>query len=380
MVLVAGPRQCGKTTLAKGLLADQGGAYYCWDIAADRARLRREEIDESARLWVFDELHKYRQWRNWLKGVFDAHRERHRILVTGSARLDVYSRGGDSLQGRYFKHRMHPVTLSELLGIAAPKSLDGLIASLVGRTQSTAMGSALGDLLTLGGFPEPLLSGSEIDARRWRLGYGELLVREDIRTLETIRDLDRLELLYDRLPAGVGSVLSLNALREDLEVAFETVRHWVSVLERTYAVFRLPPLGAPRIRAVKKEQKLYCWDWARVEDPAARFENLVAVHLLRFVHWAEDVLGERLELRYVRDVVGHEIDFVVLRNRAPWFAVECKQRERALDPSVKYFVERVDVPYAFQLNARGGTHVRLPAIGTCEVHSIPAALFLAGLP
>src|SRR5438445_9206127 len=153
-------------------------------------------------------------------------------------------------------------------------------------------------LMQLGGFPEPLLSGSDRAASRWRRGYGSRLVREEVRDLESIRDLDRLELLFDRLPATVGSVLSINALREDLEVAFETVRGWLSAFERLYAVYRVPPFGAPRIKAVKKEQKLYFWDWTRVEAEAARFENLVLSHLLRLVHHLEDNAGEKVELRY----------------------------------------------------------------------------------
>ena len=229
----------------------------------------------------------------------------------------------------------------------------------------------LRELQTLGGFPEPLTRGSELDARRWRMAYGDLLIREDIRTLETIRDLDKMELLFERLPDCVGSVLSLNSLREDLEVAFETVRHWLSVLENTYGCFRVPPFGAPRIKAVKKEQKLYCWDWARVPAPGPAFENLVAMHLLRLVHWAEDVWGEKLEIRYFRDVVGHEVDFIVLHGRQPWFAVECKLSNHALDSGLKYLLERVSIPYAFQVSAEGTEHVRLPKIGSSEVHLLP---------
>lgn len=379
MVLVAGPRQCGKTTLARQILARRSGAYFSWDVSADRAALRAGRLDAGAKLWVFDELHKFRQWRNWLKGVWDEHRDRHQILVTGSARLDVYSRGGDSLQGRYFKHRLHPLTLSEAEGLPGPTSLDEVAERLFSSgTRSHA--PALDALLAFGGFPEPFFEAEETFARRWRLSYGELLIREDVRTLETIRDLERLELLYERLPACVGSVLSINSLREDLEVAFETARRWIGILENVYACFRIPPFGAPRLKAVKKEQKLYCWDWARVDDRAARFENLVAVHLLRFVDWARDVLGEKLELRYFRDTVGHEVDFILQRGRSPWLAVECKSSPRPIDPGLKYFLERVKTPRALQIAATGAEHVRAPSIGGAEVHSMPAARFLAALP
>lgn len=380
MVLVVGPRQCGKTTLAREILAKRGGAYYSWDIAAHRAALRAGTLDASSKLWVFDELHKFRQWRNWLKGVWDEHHRRHQVLVTGSARLDVYSRGGDSLQGRYFKHRLHPLTLGEVEGLAGPSSLDGVTQGLFEGARKSPGRGTLESLLTLGGFPEPFLEGDATFAKRWRISYGELLVREDVRALEVVRDLDRLELLFERLPGCVGSVLSINALREDLEVAFETVRRWIGMLENVYACFRVPPFGAPRLKAVKKEQKLYCWDWARVDDPAARFENLVAVHLVRFVDWARDVLGEPLELRYFRDTVGHEVDFILQRGRTPWLAVECKSSPRPLDSGLKYLLERVKIPWAVQISATGSEHVHLPRIGASEVHRMSADRFLAALP
>ena len=255
MVLLAGPRQCGKTTLAKELLKEFSGAYYNWDVEAHRKILRQSRMEESAKLWVFDELHKFKGWRNWLKGQFDLHRNEHAILVTGSAKLDLYNRGGDSLQGRYFFQRLHPFTLSELLDCRVLDSASD-IPKLPIRPPSAA-GRNLADLTALGGFPEPLFSGSARKAARWRMGYATRLIREEIRSIEVARDLDRLELLYERLPLTVGSVLSINSLREDLEAAFETIAKAISTLEVVYGVFRIPPYGPPRIKAVKKEQKLY---------------------------------------------------------------------------------------------------------------------------
>jgi predicted AAA+ superfamily ATPase len=379
MVWLAGPRQCGKTTIAEVLLDEIGGHYYNWDFAADRLALQRNELDQKAKLWVFDELHKYRRWRNWLKGVYDTQKAKHRVLVTGSARLDVYGRSGDSLQGRYFKHRLHPFTWSELCGLPAPETLEQALSLALSR-EGKGHDEEWSALDRLGGFPEPLLGGSEVDAKRWRLSHGELLIREDVRTLENVRDLDRLELLYDRLPLTVASVVSINSLREDLEVAFETVRHWLSILENIYAVFRVPPFGAPKIKAVKKEQKLYMWDWSRVPSEGPRFENLVALHLLRFVHWAEDVLGEALELRYFRDVVGHEVDFILLRDDKPWLAIECKHTGRGIDPNLSYLCERVQVPFAIQLSRNPTAHVEHPRVRNTRVHALSARAFLSGLP
>ncbi|MBN2381825.1 DUF4143 domain-containing protein [bacterium] len=239
---------------------------------------------------------------------------------------------------------------------------------------------ALADLMELGGFPEPLLSSSTRKASRWRLSYGSRLVREEVRSLEFIRDIDRLELLYDRLPDVVGSPLSINSLREDIEVAFETVRHWLSVFENLYVCFRVPPFGAPRLKAVRKEQKLYLWDWASIEDPACRFENMIAFHLLRYCHWCEDVEGEKIELRYFRDTVGHEVDFILLKKRKPWLAIEVKLNKSTLDKNMKYLLERVQFSHAYQLTLSSEYDYKLPDINGCPVRIIPAASFLTRLP
>ena len=358
MVLLSGPRQCGKTTLVKQLTAERKGLYLNWDEPADRRLVQTREFDFDAPMWSFDELHKFRRWRGFLKGLYDTHHDAHRILVTGSARLELYGRGGDSLQGRYYGHRLHPFTASEIARrpITGLDDLPELPAAPVAR-------DVLENLLVLGGFPEPFLSGSAKEAGRWRIGYGDRLVQEEIRDLERIRELDRVELLYDRLGAVAGSVLSINSLREDLEVAFETARGWIAVLERLDAIFRVPPFGPARIKTVKKEQKLYFWDWARAESEGARFENLVALHLLRLVHWASDVEGTKLELRYFRTRMGHEVDFVLLRDRKPWIAIEAKLTEGPLDSGLRYLLERVAIPHAFQVHARGGRERRAEDVG-----------------
>lgn len=379
MVLLAGPRQCGKTTLAKEVAKQFGKshAYYSWDIDADRKQILKGELETTAFLWVLDELHKYRHWKNWLKGKFDQHHPKHAFLVTGSAKLRAYSRGGDSLQGRYYLHHLHPITLSELLKVDVPSSLEEWV-HLEEKTPKEAQGQ-LQDLLLYGGFPEPLLSASERESSRWRLAYHSRLIRDEVRTLEQVQNLDKMELLLDRLPDTVGSVLSINSLREDLEVAFETVRHWIQIFENLYAVFRLSPFGPSKIKAVKKEQKLYFWDWGKVEKKSARLENLVALHLLRFVHWREDVEGEKWELRYFRDVVGHEIDFVLLRKNKPWCCIEVKEQEQSLDKNLKYFLERVHCPYAFQIHLEGNKDWETEPIGKTQVRILPAARLLRHL-
>jgi hypothetical protein len=374
MVLLSGPRQCGKTTLVQALAAEGGGAYYSWDAAPDRLAIQKRALDFGRDLWVFDELHKFRRWRNFLKDLSDSYRRKKRILVTGSARLELYGRGGESLQGRYFGHHLHPVTYSELHG------LPFRTAGEIPRLPNLPPRAPLDDLMRLGGFPEPLLSGSEREAARWRLAYGERLVREEVNSLERVREIERLELLYDRLSDVAGGVLSINSLRQDLEVSFETVRSWIAILERLDAVFRVPPYGPPRVKSVKKEQKLYFWDWTRCPSEGARFENLVALHLLRATDWAADVEGEKISLRFFRHREGHEVDFVLLRGGKPWMAIETKAGHDDLAPGLRYFTERAQPAFAFQVVMRNARERRLPDIGRAEVRIVTAARLLANLP
>jgi predicted AAA+ superfamily ATPase len=330
MVFVAGPRQVGKTTLARRLPGARTG-YLNWDVAEHRERILRRELPVSP-LWVFDEIHKYRSWRNLLKGLYDGRRKGQRMLVTGSARLDFYRFGGDSLQGRYHLLRLHPFSAREL----------GLRS-----------GRELRDLLNLGPFPEPFLGGSEVEARRWSREYRSRLVREEVASLERVQDLGNLELLVLRLPELVGSPLSINALREDLQVSHKTLAGWLRVLERLYAIFRLAPFGAPRIRAVKKEQKHYHFDWSVVPSEAARFENLVASHLLKWVHFEQDARGRDLELRYFRDTDGREVDFVVVEGRRPLLLVESKWGDADVDRGLRYLKARFAATEAWQVSATG---------------------------
>lgn len=375
MVFLSGPRQCGKTTLVKAIGRANGGVYYNWDDPSDRKCIQKGDLDWNARLWVFDEIHKFKRWRGVLKGLFDKYGERHSILVTGSARLEAYGHGGDSLQGRYFPHHLHPFSYSEVASLPFRS-----IEALPEFGNASGNPGLLKDLLRLGGFPEPFLGGSDKEASRWRLSYGARLVQEDVRSLEAIHEVERLELLFDRLSTVAGSVVSINSLREDLEVAFETVKKWVAILERLDAVFRISPYGPPRIKAVKKEQKLYFWDWARAESEGARFENLVAVHLLRLVHWMSDVEGEKWELRFFRHREGQEVDFLLLRKGRPWAAIETKLSDTTLSPSLSYFLERVDVPLAFQLVSQEGVLKRLPDIRKTRVWLVSASRFLGQLP
>lgn len=329
MVFLGGPRQVGKTTLGKMLIPDPG-SYLNWDVTSHRAAILKQQLP-STDAWFFDEIHKYRLWRGYLKGLFDLHGESKRILVTGSARLDYYRFGGDSLQGRYHYLRLHPFSVAEL-GISTQGDFE--------------------QLLRLGGFPEPFLAASERNARRWARDYRDRLMREDVASLERIDNLGQLELLVMRLPDLVGNPLSLNSLREDLSLSHRTVTNWIEVLERLYAIFRIAPFGAPRTRAVKKSQKHYHFDWSVVQDEGARFENLVASHLLKWVHYQNDVDGRDAELRYFRDIDGREVDFVVLEKRLPVSFVECKLTDGPVGSGMRYLKQRFPGVDAWQVAAR----------------------------
>jgi predicted AAA+ superfamily ATPase len=330
MVFVGGPRQVGKTTLAKHFLT-RGKGYLNWDVSEHRESILKKEFPESP-LWVFDEIHKYRSWRNLLKGIYDIKKPEQKILVTGSARLDYYRYSGDSLQGRYHYLRLHPLSFAEL---------------------NLKTNKDLLELLQLGGFPEPYFSSSHVEAKRWSRDYRTRLIHEDLAQLERVHDLGNIELLALRLPELVGSPLSINAVREDLQVSHKTVANWLDILERLYAIFRVSPFGSPKIRAVKKEQKHYHFDWTLVQEPGLRFENLVACALLKWTHFQQDTLGEDIELKYFRDTEQREVDFVICSGKKVLQLIECKWADADVSPSLKYMKARFSEAEAWQISATG---------------------------
>jgi len=352
MVFVGGPRQVGKTTLARAILKKTDG-YLNWDVDNDRERILLREWPRAS-LLVLDEIHKYKDWRNTLKGLYDDVRSKRKILVTGSARLDHYRRGGDSLQGRYHYLRLHPLSVAELRINAKRKFMD---------------------LLTLGGFPDPFLSGSEREAKRWSKEYRNRLIREEIASLEQITDLGKMQLLMLRLPALVGSPLSINSLKEDLQINHQTVSRWIDVFENIYAIIRLSPFGAPKIRAVKKEQKHYHFDWTLVSNDSFRFENMVAIHLLKWVDYENDTKGRDLELRYFRDVDGREVDFVVMDEGKPVQFIECKWSDSPISKGLNYLKERFPSCEAWQISATGTKDF----INDKGINATPAYKFLLKL-
>lgn len=334
MVFVGGPRQCGKTTLAKDILNQYSRGLYCnWDLSEHRHMLLKKQWSDDDKLIVFDEIHKYKSWKNWLKGVFDTQREKHQMLVTGSARLDVYKRGGDSLLGRYHYWRLHPFTLSEIPDKLTPQE-------------------AFDRLMSVGGFPEPFLDGDENEARRWRRERFDRVLRDDIRDLESVKDIQTMALFLDALRTRVGGLVVLANIAEDLQCSPQTLARWLEIFQKMYLVFVVKPYTKNLPRAVQKPPKVYFFDNADViGDEGARFENLVASHLLKKINFLEDRDGYRYELRYIRDKEGREVDFVILKEGVVEDIIEAKFADENVAASLRYYAERLHPKRALQITA-----------------------------
>jgi predicted AAA+ superfamily ATPase len=335
MVFAGGPRQVGKTTLAKSLLSKHfpEGRYLNWDYDEDRQDILQKKWSRDNSLLVLDELHKFPKWKSWIKGIYDVSHEIHSFLITGSARLDIYRQGGDSMMGRYNYWRLHPFTLDEIPKGISPRE-------------------AFRRLMTIGGFPEPFLDGDERSARRWRRQRFDRILREDIRDLESIRNIQVLGLFLDLLRYRVGGLITLSNLAGDIEISPKTAKSWLQVLERMYLVFAVRPYTRSLPRAVLKPPKVYFFDNGDViGDEGAHFENLVASSLLKRLHFLEDRDGYRYELRYIRDKEGREVDFAVVKEGELVELIEVKYSDETISRSLLYYAERLNPPRATQIVA-----------------------------
>ncbi len=334
MVFVGGPRQVGKTTLAKAILhQNPSGRYFNWDFDDHRQDILHKRWSRSDQLLVFDELHKYPKWKQWIKGVYDVIGENHSFLVTGSARLDLYRRGGDSLLGRYHYWRLHPFSLDEV-----PKGI--------------SKQDAFKRLMTVGGFPEPFLDGGEIDARRWRRERFDRILREDIRDLESIRNTAQMGLFLDLLRHRVGGLVALSNLANDIQISPKTAKSWLEILDHMYLTFTIRPYTKSLPRSVQKAPKIYFFDNADViGDEGARFENLVATGLLKRIHFLEDSEGYRCDLCYIRDKEGREVDFAIVKEGVVEELIEVKCGDDTLSKSLQYYAERLKPKRATQIVA-----------------------------
>jgi uncharacterized protein len=390
MLFLTGPRQVGKTTFAKNWLASLGavGTYFDWDDPAVRSEHRKnplyfrniinEKYEGRPVPMVFDEIHKLRNWKNILKGIYDPNREKIILLVTGSARLGLSRKSGDSLVGRYFSYQMFPLGLPEAVGDFSrvlkddrPLSLGENLLRELRKTHGEKAAAGLEKLLIFGGFPEPFLKASKRFHLRWQREYQTLLLKEDVRDLSRIADLRGLEHLIEMLPSRVGSPLSINSLREDLGGHHATVLNWIEILKELYLVFTIRPWHRDIKRSIKKEAKLYFFDWSILTDPGKRFENLLAVSLLRMVTRLNETGLGNFEVMYIRDKEKHEVDFVLIKNNHPLALLEAKYGDSEISPSGRYFGNKLGLPF-YQVTNRLEKSEEYP--GNC--YKIPAADFL----
>jgi len=358
IILITGPRQTGKTTLAKRLQGTYD--YFNYDNAEDRLGLLEKSWDRSKELVIFDELHKLKNWKSWLKGIYDTERMPPAIVVTGSAKLDTYRKVGDSLAGRFFQFRLHPLDLKEI-----HKEHDSLGPE-----------KDLDRLLEIGGFPEPFLEGDQTYYNRWKKSHLDIILRQDLIDLENIQQISSVETLIQLLKKRVGSPLSYRSLAEDLHCSDKTVKRWLSVLETLYVVFKVTPFHKNVSRSLLKAPKYYFYDTGQVMgDPGTKLENLVACSLLKEIHFREDCLGEAWNLYYLRDKDGREIDFLITQNDDPSLMVEVKWSDANLSSNFAYFEKYFNTIKKIQLvkelhrekTYRGGAQIRMAHNWLAEV-------------
>lgn len=355
LVLVSGPRQAGKTTFAKDIASQEPvSLYFNYDIPDNKVKILKnptffEEVDRQKGkppLIILDEIHKYRDWKNYLKGIYDGYSDEFRFLATGSGRLELSRKKGDSLAGRYLHFHLYPFTVGELF--ASSTGMDDKHLLLEIPEQNRKAQEAWEAMFHVSGFPEPFLKGTKMKYRRWTKSYHSQVIRDDIRDEYAVRQIDTMEALYLLLSECVGNPFSSSNHARTLKISHKTVSSWISVFERFFLVFRLRPYSRRITRSLVKEPKVYFYDYCRIEDHALRFENMVAVELNRAVTlWSDFGLGE-YDLWYLRNKEKEEVDFLVTERGKPQFMVEAKLSDTAISPHLLKFQNALGVP-AIQL-------------------------------
>jgi predicted AAA+ superfamily ATPase len=362
IILITGPRQSGKTTLSK-MLADDFD-YLNFDNPEHRLDLMDRSWDRKKSLIIFDELHKLKKWKAWIKGVYDTEGIPPALVVTGSAKLDTYKKVGDSLAGRFFQFRLHPLDLKELVAYGGAVNIR----------------KALDLLLEIGGFPEPYLKGNVRFYKRWRRSHLDIILRQDLIDLENVRQISVLETLVQLLRRRVGSPVSYSSLARDLEVSDKTIKRWLTVLENMYVIFRVTPYHRNIARALLKSPKFYFYDTGQVlGDEGVRLENVTACALIKEIQFREDCFGDELQLHYLRTKDGREIDFFVTEEGEGKMMLEVKgadfNRSRNFSLFEQYFPETGKVQIVKELKKEktspDGTEIR-------QAHSWLSTFSLSG--
>lgn len=329
VILISGPRQVGKRFLSRNFFS-KGYVYLNYDDEDDRTIIKEKSWPRDVKLVIFDELHKMSSWKTWLKSVYDKEGVSPSIIVTGSARMDTFKKGGDSLAGRHYHIRLHPFSIKEL-----------------------ARGSdknVIEEMMNFGAFPEPFLESDLRLSKLWRKSHLERLIKEDILDLEKVHQLKKIEILVQLLSERVGADISYASLGRDLEVSSHTIKHWLQILEDLYVVFKITPYSKDISKSILKSPKYYFYDTGRIRgDDGAKIENIVACHLLKRNHYLEDCEGEKLELYYIRDKSKREVDFVIEREGVLESLIEVKLSNDNLSSSLKYYQEKLSPSKAYQL-------------------------------
>ncbi len=381
MAFISGPRQVGKTTLAK-MLVGKNGIYHNWDDITFRrkwTKAPRETMpDKNGTGVIYDEIHKTNKWKSTLKGIYDTKKSDGPIIVTGSARLDIYRKGSDSLMGRYFNFRLHPFSLGEITHCSIP-SPSNIVDRALDLKKSKVAQDGWKNLCKFGGFPEPFLKQSEKFYNIWRQGRLVKVVREDLRDLSNIPELAKIEMLISLMPERVASPLSITSLREDLEVSYDAMKRWLRYLRELYYHFELKPWAKKIPRSLKKESKLYLWDWAECEDEGAKFENIIASHLIKACHiWTDSGEGV-FNLFYLKNKQKQEIDFLITKNNKPFLPIECKLNSTNFTSNFNSFNKHLNLPECVQIVNKSNVKLVSNIDGyRCTI--ISADQFLRALP
>ena len=359
MIFLYGPRQSGKTTLAKNLLGRGQGAYLNWDdLSVRREYFKNPHFlndylsGKTKALIVFDEIHKIKNWKNILKGLYDVFSNRCTFIVTGSARLDLFLRAGDSLAGRYFSYKLTPFGVSEFArDMSCVSSGDNIFRQdwLLNHLEkimhfSRKFEKSCKTLFKYNSFPEVAIKKNWKFLNKWQKAYVEQVAREDVAQLSNIENLKTIENLVLLLPERTGNQLSLSGLSVDLEISYKTVKSYLEILKRVFLIFEVPPYNKKLARAIKKEKKIYFYDYSLIENQGNRFENFAALNLLNLIDGLNDSGQGKYELNYLKDKDGNETDFVIIKNSKPILLIECKLSETDINKGSLYWARKMNLP------------------------------------
>ncbi|MBP7654747.1 ATP-binding protein [Candidatus Dependentiae bacterium] len=360
MLFLYGPRQSGKTTTAKKIIKQKGGSYFNWDdLTVRREYLKNPRFlydyikPGKDNIFVFDEIHKLKNWKNTLKGIYDEFSDKCQIIVTGSARLDTFLKAGDSLAGRYFGYKFNPFGVSEFAqkfsvieNNASPLSYEWIEKNFQYITNGNKkIKSSFENLYSLTAFPEPLISNNKRFVNKWSNDYIRQISREDIQTLAAIENITTIENLMLLLPERLSSPLQAQSIADDLQISYKTVVRYIDLLKRVFLIFEVPPYNKSLARAIKKEKKIYFYDYSLAVNEGSRFENFIALNILMYVNRLNDCGIGSYSLHFLKDKDGHEVDFIIANKTKPLLLIEVKLSETDLSKSAHYWINKLNIPF-----------------------------------